>query len=62
VIFVLLDFAKQRSRQLGYGGKVGLHALPKAENFYKTRGMKNFGIDLEKENLVYFEWLQNSEQ
>jgi hypothetical protein len=58
----LLSFAKQRSRELGYGGRVGLHALPKAENFYQTRGMKNFGIDSEKENLVYFEWLQDSEQ
>jgi len=54
----LLSFAKQRSKQLGYEGRVGLHALPKAENFYRKRGMINFGIDTEKEDLVYFEWLK----
>jgi hypothetical protein len=38
--------------------------LPKkeAENFYKKRGMINFGIDTEKEDLVYFEWLKDSEE
>ena len=30
----LLFFAKERSEQLGYEGRVGLHALPKAEIFY----------------------------
>lgn len=55
---ILLSFARQRSKQLGYEGRVGLHALPKAENFYKKRGMINFGIDIEKEGLVYFEWLK----
>lgn len=56
---VLLFFARERSKQLGYQGRVGLHALPKAENFYKKRGMINFGIDSDKEDLVYFEWLQD---
>ena len=56
----LLSFAKQRSKQLGYEGRVGLHALPKAENFYKRRGMINFGFDTEKEDLIYFEWLKVS--
>ena len=41
----LLSFARQRSKELGYEGRVGLHALPKAEKFYKKRGMINFGID-----------------
>ena len=59
---VLLFFAQQRSKQLRYGGRVGLHALPKAENFYKKRGMINFGVDSEKEDLVYFEWLKNLEE
>lgn len=54
---VFLEFSRQRSFQLGYEGRVGLHALPQAENFYKKKGMINFGIDANKENLIYFEWL-----
>ena len=59
---ILLSFAQQRSKQLEYEGRVGLHALPKAENFYRRKGMTNFGIDPEKENLVYFEWLKDLEE
>lgn len=59
---ILLSFARQRSEQLGYEGNVGLHALPKAEKFYEKRRMINFGIDTEKEGLVYFEWSNKIEQ
>lgn len=52
----LLEFSRQRSVELGYEGRVGLHALPQAENFYKKKGMIVFGIDINKENLLYFEW------
>lgn len=53
---VLLKFARFRSEELGYGGLVGLHALPSAEEFYRKMGMLDGGADAEKENLVYFEW------
>lgn len=56
---IFLEFSKQRSIELGYKGRVGLHALPKAENFYKKKGMIDFGIDTTKENLIYFEWREN---
>lgn len=52
----LLLFARQRSVELGYSGRVGLHALPDAESFYESRGMLNYGADEEKENLTYFEY------
>ena len=58
----LLSFAKQRSREIGYEGRVGLHALPKAKKFYQKKGMINFGVDTDKEDLVYFEWLKDSEE
>lgn len=53
---VLLKFARFRSEELGYGGLVGLHSLPSAEEFYRKMGMLDAGADAEKENLTYFEW------
>ena len=58
----LLRFAQERSKTLGYEGRVGLHSLPKAEKFYKKQGMIDFGVDSEKEDLVYFEWQKNTEK
>ena len=52
----LLLFARQRSLELGYGGRVGLHSLTGAEAFYDKVGMPNYGPDREREDLVYFEW------
>jgi hypothetical protein len=52
----LLRLARQRSLDLGYGGRVGLHSLPSAENFYSSHGMADFGCDSDKEKLTYFEW------
>jgi hypothetical protein len=51
----MLDFAIWRSLELGYGGRVGLHALPEAEAFYTKRQMIRFGADPDKDDLVYFE-------
>jgi len=51
----LLQFARQRSLQLGYGGRLGLHALPGSESFYESRNMLNFGYDPDRE-MVYFEY------
>jgi hypothetical protein len=51
----LLEFAEYRSHELGYGGLVGLHSLPGAEDFYRQAGLIECGADPEKENLIYFE-------
>lgn len=51
----LYQFAIQRSLDLEYKGRVGLHALPNAEAFYHKQGLQDFGIDPEKQNLRYFE-------
>ncbi|MGJ3252632.1 MAG: hypothetical protein ACFE0J_16110 [Elainellaceae cyanobacterium] len=51
----MLDYAIWRSLELGYGGRIGLHALPEAEGFYSKRNLVNFGADLDKEHLTYFE-------
>lgn len=53
---ILLRFARYRSEELGYGGLVGLHALPRAKKFYDKMGMIDCGQDPEKQNLTYFEW------
>ncbi len=54
----LFDFAVLRSFELGYRGRVGLHALPRAAGFYTKKGMADFGTDPDKENLTYFELCQ----
>jgi GNAT superfamily N-acetyltransferase len=41
----LLLFARQRSLQLGYGGRVGLYALPRAERFYENQHISRFDPD-----------------
>ena len=51
----LLDFARRRSLNLGYGGRLGLHALPSSESFYESRNMLNLGYDPDRE-MVYFEY------
>ncbi|WP_346293688.1 GNAT family N-acetyltransferase [Sphaerothrix gracilis] len=52
----LLLFARQRSLELGYEGRIGLHALPGAESFYDNQNMADYGPDPEQENLTYFEY------
>lgn len=52
----LLLFARRRSEQLGYRGRVGLHALPGSEGFYHRVDMPDYGPDAEKEGLIYFEY------
>lgn len=56
----LIDFAIARSYQLGYKGRVGLHALPGALEFYRKLRVRlvECGPDSdEPDNLVYFERL-----
>jgi hypothetical protein len=52
----LLLLARQRSLELGYEGRVGLHALPGAESFYDDQNMADYGPDPDQENLTYFEY------
>ncbi|MGH1393621.1 MAG: GNAT family N-acetyltransferase [Trichormus sp.] len=52
----LLNFARIRSVELGYAGRVGLHSLPSAEGFYEKQNMVNCGAEEEYDNLVYFEY------
>ncbi len=52
----LLLLARQRSVELGYEGRVGLHSLPRTEAFYHRNNMADYGPDAEKDGLVYFEY------
>jgi hypothetical protein len=53
---ILFDRVVQRSKEEGFRGRVGLHALPQAERFYEDRcGMVPLGKDASKQDLMYFE-------
>jgi hypothetical protein len=52
----LLNFARIRSVELGYEGRVGLHSLLRSVGFYEKQNMFNCGPDEEYDNLVYFEY------
>ncbi len=52
----LLVFARTRSIELGYEGRVGLHSLSGAEEFYENQGMINLGEDEDYDDLIYFEY------
>ncbi|MBW4510454.1 MAG: GNAT family N-acetyltransferase [Scytonematopsis contorta HA4267-MV1] len=52
----LLLFTRERSLELGYSGRVGLHSLPGYEKFYDNRGMYDLGSDEDVDELVYFEY------
>lgn len=53
---LLLNFARRRSSQLGYGGRIALHSIASAERFYESLNMMNFGLDPDYDDLVYFEY------
>jgi hypothetical protein len=59
----LLLFARQRSVEIGYQGRIGLHALPGSERFYERQNMTRYEadpeeylVDPEEEELAYFEY------
>ncbi len=53
---ILFERVIERSFDEGFRGRVGLHALPQAESFYRdVCGMMPLGKDAAKENLIYFE-------
>jgi hypothetical protein len=54
---VLLAEAVRISGEMGLGGRVGLHALPQAEDFYRSQcRMTEFGKDVDCFDLTYFEF------
>jgi GNAT superfamily N-acetyltransferase len=53
---LLLQFARSRSLELGYGGRVGLHALSSSASFYESQNMMNGGSDPDYNGMVYFEY------
>ncbi|MEM9922407.1 MAG: hypothetical protein AAF915_01400 [Cyanobacteria bacterium P01_D01_bin.50] len=56
----LIDFAVDRSHELGYKGRIGLHSLPDAVPFYRKIkiGLIDCGVDPDyPDELVYFESL-----
>jgi hypothetical protein len=53
---LLMRFARKRSLDLGFEGRVGAHSLPESERFYDRLDMMDLGADPDKEDLVYFEF------
>ncbi len=51
----LLNFARLRSLDLGYKGRVGLHSFTDTVKFYEKQGMYNLGEDEDYDDLVYLE-------
>ncbi|MBP0018856.1 MAG: GNAT family N-acetyltransferase [Cyanobacteria bacterium SBLK] len=51
----LISFARQRSAELGYFGRIGLHSLDNAIEFYRKLSMWELGRDPDCDDLIYFE-------
>jgi hypothetical protein len=52
----LVEMAIRWSMQVGFKGRVGLHSLPQAEEFYRDHClMTDLGLDASYEDLCYFE-------
>jgi len=57
---VLLAAGIQLSLDEGNHGRIGLHSLPQADDFYRDRcGMTDLGSDANKQNLKYFEMTES---
>lgn len=53
---VMLAAAVETSFELGYRGRIGLHALSRAEAFYRDKcGMTELGRDAAHQDLMYYE-------
>lgn len=53
---LLIRAAIELSREEGFKGRIGLHSLPQANNWYANMcGMADLGADAHKQNLHYFE-------
>ena|SRR5579871_1338999 len=56
----LFESAVQWSLDLGFKGRVGLHALPQADSFYRGAcGMTDLGPDAHYKSLRYFEFTES---
>ncbi len=52
----LIEAAVRLSKEMEFGGRVGLHSLPQSESFYRWRcGMTDLGPDSQYSGLRYFE-------
>jgi len=51
----MLALALERSRALGYKGRLGLHSLPTSVAFYVRLGLEDLGEDPAENGLRYFE-------
>ena len=53
---ILIRAAISLSKELEFHGRIGLHSLPQANEFYANScGMSNLGADPDYEGLCYFE-------
>ncbi len=53
---ILIRAAIELSKQEGFRGRLGLHSLPQANDFYENKvGMTDLGLDKNYQNLRYFE-------
>ena len=53
---ILIRTAVKLSEEMEFLGRIGLHSLPQADEFYgSTCGMTDMGTDLDYEGLHYFE-------
>ncbi len=53
---ILIRAAIEHSKLEGFKGRLGLHSLPQANDFYANKvGMTDLGLDADYENLRYFE-------
>lgn len=51
----LLTAAVALSEDEGFKGRIGLHSLPQADDFYRKCGMTRIGPDPAYQDLIYFE-------
>jgi hypothetical protein len=52
---ILIAAAVQMSVDEGFRGRIGLHSLSRAEEFYRRCRMADVGLDQECDDLSYFE-------
>ncbi|WP_314964497.1 GNAT family N-acetyltransferase, partial [Bradyrhizobium cosmicum] len=51
----LITAAIALSEDEGFKGRLGLHSLPQADDYYRKIGMTDLGQDVAYQNLRYFE-------
>lgn len=52
---VMLSAAIAQSRELGFKGRIGLHAIGSAESFYERHGLACLGVDADCNGYKYYE-------